>query len=439
MGTRERRRHPMALWPPVVIAWGMIWGGWKWWELRNDRRAYAAIRGDIQAGRPGHAVKKLTAILSRKPDSDEAIYLLGTCEKARGRAEVAAEVWSRIQPGSQFTAQAIQGRMEVEIQRGRLSGAERLLKQAMEDPRIDGAGLPVFLGLVYCQQGRVTEAEQLIEAAWDRLDASGDGHSERAIVLLLLHIRLRLEPIPEEAVRAYLAQAARLAPEDDRVWLARANLAIRARKYDEAKRWLDGCLHQRPEDPAVSRSWLSWAMAVNQLAVVREAAARIPGTDSTPALVARVARWLAARRGDVEAERRALERLLEADPTDFQALDRLTELAVQAGQPDRAESLLRQKAGLQQVQDRYQFLYRRNQPARDAVEMAHLAEQLGQRFEARAFLTMAVFDNPQRGDLRSQLARFKEVDRSTVRSGLTLADSPAVELDGTATGLPGKR
>ena len=61
----------------------------------------------------------------------------------------------------------------------------------------------MFLGLVYCQQGRLAEAERLIEAAWDRLDASGNGHSERAIVLVLLHLRLRLEPIPEEDVLAF--------------------------------------------------------------------------------------------------------------------------------------------------------------------------------------------------------------------------------------------
>ena len=49
-------------------------------------------------------------------------------------------------------------------------------------------------------------------------------------------------------------QAASLAPDDDRVWLGRANLAIRTGAYDEAKRWLDACLKRRPEDVPVWRA-----------------------------------------------------------------------------------------------------------------------------------------------------------------------------------------
>ena len=37
-----------------------------------------------------------------------------------------------------------------------------------------------------------------------------------------------------EPLRDYLDQVGRLAPDDDRIWLARANLAIRAGSYDEA-------------------------------------------------------------------------------------------------------------------------------------------------------------------------------------------------------------
>ena len=139
--------------------------------------------------------------------------------------------------------------MELDIQRGRLSGAERLINEAMDDPRIDGSGLPVFLGLVYCQQGRLAEAERLIEAAWDRLDASGNGHSERAIVLCSCTSGSGWSRSLRKTIRAFLDRAARLAPEDDRVWLARANLAIRTGKLDDAKRWLDACLRDASRGP----------------------------------------------------------------------------------------------------------------------------------------------------------------------------------------------
>jgi tetratricopeptide (TPR) repeat protein len=389
----------------------------------------AEIRDHIQAGRPGHAAQKLAALLSRRPDWDEVVYLLGTCEKARGRGQAAAEIWSRIPPGSPFAAGAIQGRMDVEIRRGRLSVAEDLLKQALDDPRIDSSGLPVFLGLVYCQQGGLGEAERLIEATWDRYDAAGQAHSERAMLLLLLHTKLRLEPMPDEAVRAYLDDAARLAPKDDRVWLARANLAIRAGNLEEAGRWLDECLRRCPEDPAVWHSRLNWAVAADQVEAVREAAGHIPDDESSRELTTRLAAWLAGRRGDAEAERRALERLLETGPAEFPALDRLIALADRTGPSARAEDVRRRKAAIQEVMDRYRFLDQRNQPARDAVEMARLAEQLGQRFEAQAFLTMAVLDDPRRDDLRREMARLRLGDGKRERPGRTLAESLAVELD----------
>ena len=38
--------------------------------------------------------------------------------------------------------------------------------------------------------------------------------------------------------------------------------------------------------------------------------------------------------------------------------------------------------------------------------MARLAEQLGRRFEARAFLTLAISEDPDRDDLRRDLQRL---------------------------------
>jgi hypothetical protein len=58
-------------------------------------------------------------------------------------------------------------------------------------------------------------------------------------------------------------------------------------------------------------------------------------------------------------------------------------------------------------------LHERGQPIRGAVEMARLAERLGRRFEARAFLIMAISEDPDREDLRRDLER---VDSGPERS-----------------------
>ena len=57
-----------------------------------------------------------------------------------------------------------------------------------------------------------------------------------------------------------------------------------------------------------------------------------------------------------------------------------------------------------QIRARYQKLNERKQPIRDAQEMARLAGQLGREFEARAFLTIAIAEDPDRADLKSALA-----------------------------------
>ena len=69
----------------------------------------------------------------------------------------------------------------------------------------------------------------------------------------------------------------------------------------------------------------------------------LPAAESNPAQLHRLNAWLAAKRGDVDTERRELERLLAADPADLTALDRLAQLAEKDGQPARAAELLAQE------------------------------------------------------------------------------------------------
>jgi enediyne biosynthesis protein E4 len=95
------------------------------------------------------------------------------------------------------------------------------------------------------------------------------------------------------------------------------------------------------------------------------------------------------RGGDEESERRALERLIDTDPAEFEALDRLVELAVKHGQTEQATELTRRRTEIETLEARYLKLFDRNQPLRDAAEMAQLAERIGRRFEAKAFRTVA--------------------------------------------------
>jgi tetratricopeptide (TPR) repeat protein len=412
----------------AAIVAGLSWGGWRFWEVQRYQKAIEEIEQQIAAGRNGLAARNLGSLLAWKPGLVEAIYLLGVCERARGRTREASEAWARVPPDSPLWGQAILRRAELQIERGQLADAEQLVKLTQEMAPDRGSILSVVLVPMYCQQGRFEEAGRLIQAQWDQLNQTGEGASEQAINFVRLYMDIQRKTALIEAARVYLEHAAQQAPEDDRVWLGRADLAIRDGSYDEAARLLDACLRRRPEDASVWRARLRYALATKQLATVRQALTHLPADESTPAQIHKLAVWLANQRGDVESERRALERLIAADPTDLSALDRLAELLVEAGQPVRATELRRRKPEIERLQVRYQKLYARNQPMRDAAEMAQLAAQLGQQFEARAFLTIAVAVDPSRGDLRNELNRLNRQSGTIDRSTRTLAQVLAPEL-----------
>ena len=135
-------------------------------------------------------------------------------------------------------------------------------------------------------------------------------------------------------------------------------------------------------------------MAANRPEVVRQALTHLPVAEWTEAQIHRLNAWLTSKQGDLRTERRELELLLETDPADLPALERLAQLAEQDGQPAQAAELGRKKKEIERLRARYEYLYERVQPIRDAVEMANLAEHLGRQFEARAFLTLAIANDP---------------------------------------------
>jgi enediyne biosynthesis protein E4 len=407
----------------VAAALGLVWCGWKWWNFQRARWSVAQAFNDMQVGRYGAAARQLTSLLARRQDWDEAAYLLGACERARGRPDAAAAAWARVRPGSAFLAPAVLGRAELLAERGRQADAEQLVLQALAEPGIDGSSLRWFLVPFYWQEGRVEDAQRLLEASWDHLDRRAENSLDETMKLVQTHWRIERAEEPAPGFRrSIVEQAGRVASQDDRVWLARANLAISRGTFDEAAQWLEACLRRRPEDVPAWNAYLRWAMATNQVGEVRKALEHLPVAESTPAQVDRMVVWLAARGGDAAAERRALQQLVADAPAEFAAWDRLEDLARQAGQFAEAAEFRRRKAEVEHARDRYQELLGRNQPMRDALELARLAEQLGRWFEARVFLTLAAEIEPTRGEVRETLARLDRRDVVEARPGCTLAE-----------------
>jgi enediyne biosynthesis protein E4 len=432
MGTNRRR---LRLVSAVFAVFALLWGVWAWWTDQRYRSTIMGIELEMANGRFGIAARELTRLLEREPTADEAAILLGRCEQERGRLKAAAAALARVTPGSELSHKAILAQMRLLHDQGEFAGAEKLITEAALDPRNDSAHVRVLLVPIFSQLGRLDEAQHLLEQWWERLNQIGEGASERAIDQVRMHIELALKPNPVENVREYLDQASRMAADDDRVWLGRANLAIRTGQYDESRRLLDDCITRRPDDIAVWSSRLALGMAANRSDLVEQALTHLPADALSEPQIDRLNAWLCAHRGDRGSERKELERLVAASPGDLRAIDRLTQLEDAAGQHKEAHDLHARQAEIERLKARYQQLFDRNQPLRDAEEMADLAIRLGRPFEAKGFLTVEIAQDPARDDLRQKLRALGDAPRPPAQPGKMLADvvgpgaGPAAAVD----------
>ena len=389
----------------IAIAIG---AGSMWWQNHQIRHAITEIEAEMAAGRHAIAARRLTELLTRAPGSDEASYLLGVCEQTRGHTELAEKAWARVTPGSSFFSRAISDHLALLVASGRYEPAEQMINEAANDPRVDGPSLRILLVPLFIQQGRLEDAQRPIEDRWEHLHEKGEEASELAVNLARLSLDLHWAPPPLEPLRAELERVAALAPNDARVWLGQANIALRTGSLAEAKRLLTKCLERLPDDPSVWRARLRWAMASDRSEVVRQALSHLSAGELTPPQTDRVHAWLAASEGDRAAKQQALDRVVAADPGDLAAWKRLADLARQDRQPERATDFERRSAGMARLNERFHKLYDRNQPIRDSVEMGELAGKLGHKFVAKVFLTVAAAKSLHPDDARRLLKTLSE-------------------------------
>jgi enediyne biosynthesis protein E4 len=390
-----------------LVGAGLIIGGWILWTQLRHKQAILEIEDHIAKGRYSAACRNLEALLAQKADVNGwLLYQLGFCELARGRVAATKKAWASIEPGTEFSERAILGRMLLLQNEGKIAEAERLVSEAANDRRNNRTSLMVLLVPIMIDLGRQDEATELIEDRCEDLSALGQGALDPAIKLLLQHVEVTTGEAAIDVVRTSLDAAAKLAPDDDRVWLGRANLAIRLGDMKDAERWLNECEKKRPDDRAIWRARLKWAMATERIDAVERGMTHLPRVALVPVEQHRMSAWLAGHRGDFAKERSELELLLAADPGDLSAFDRLIDLHKKEGHLALAAQVFQNRNAVSELLRRYLMLHGRKQPIRDAEELGRIAEQLGRRFEARGFLTIAVFQEPGRKDLREKLRTF---------------------------------
>jgi thioredoxin-like negative regulator of GroEL len=398
-----RRRLLVAILGVTVV--GGAWGAVRWVDSWRYRKSLEQAKARIASGLPTEARRLLAEAVLRWPAEGEVKFLLGACEQALGRPDAAEAVWSRVAPDSPYAAHAAILRVRLLLKRDRFAEAEELLPIALRASGQHAIEARETLVALFKLEGRFDEVRTLVQDGWN-------SYPDRFGLLRQLANLDSINPVPIEKIWPALERAAENSPDDDRVLLGRANLAIRTGDFGKAKRWLEDCLWRRPIDVAVWKSWLDLAVTTGDVAKAREALVRLAPDGIPPAEVLVLRAWFAARSGNSENERQALEKLLERAPGQIEAVERLAELELLAGRPESAARLRARKAELDRAKIHYEMLV--TKPSAEAVyhaaEMARLAEDLGRSFEARSLWSLVLEQSPGDRPAREALIRLRRSD-----------------------------
>jgi tetratricopeptide (TPR) repeat protein len=394
------------------------WWGWAAYSAWSVEEALRAARQEIAEGRPDAARRRLATLPAAHLDEPDASYLLGVCEHEAGRFESALACWTRVPRESPLFHQAALARARTLVgDLGRYADAGSLLEAALLVAGPGRTEIRHALSQIYFEEGRRDAMRRLLRESWSR---APNPAAELRDLWMIDQAQTHYE-----SVLATLEAAGRKAPDDDRVWLGRAHLAIQAGAYDEARRLLARCIERRPDDSPVWRARLDLARAEGDVATLEEALTHLPKWALTDSEVFSLRAWLAARRADARGEREALERLVALDPGSTQAWERLAVLAFEAGDEMTSQEYRRKKAEADRAKERYRRLVENDVPTGGFDELATLAETLGRDVEAVGWWTLAARSGNPSG-LDRALARLRlERERPDVRVGPTLIDQVA--------------
>jgi tetratricopeptide (TPR) repeat protein len=356
-----------------TMAAGKLWA-------RRLRSELEQVQLAMAHGRLGLARKNLAELAQRWPRHGEVLFLLGRCEETLGRPEQALAAWAQVPAADPDFVRSAESRGALLINLGRYAAAESFLLAALgQAPATDRYPLLRATARLFRLEGRFVEVSEVLTAAW--------GTAPDASELLQERWQNDTEPVPIDGWKYFLDRAD---DQDDRVWLARARHALLTGRFDGAATWLARCLDRRPDDRAVWRAWLDWAVASQDAARFWEAVGRLSAEDFHPWEIAALRAWLAARSGNREAERRESAELVELQPSDSQALERLAVLAREAGDLKEAERLQRRRAEIDRAKDYiHKLVVRRIEFRLHAQDLAWLSALLGRPFDHHAWTLVA--------------------------------------------------
>jgi tetratricopeptide (TPR) repeat protein len=241
-------------WRRLGIVAGLLILGWILFAKVDAWMARGSLRLAQQEMAQGRleAARSRRAGLAARPGGlgGAADYWLGVCESLDGRPEAALRAFERVPAGYPFDAVGAYHEAKANLAHGRLHPAERRLEQALAQGGSGRDRLRGLLGRIYELEVRFDDLRSLFRASLAEADDPTRDLKEPS--------NLDLQRIPYDGLQGALEKAGRAAPEDDRVRLGKARLAIEAGRWDEAAAWLGRC-REAGADAPVWRAWLLWA------------------------------------------------------------------------------------------------------------------------------------------------------------------------------------
>jgi enediyne biosynthesis protein E4 len=393
-----------------LVAWLAVW------LVRNSefRTELQAAKRELGTQRLSEARERLVRLAERWPGRGDVQYWLGNCEMAAGHSDGALMAWARVPGGSPEGRLAALASGRLALDKGHFSAAEIGLERAIPGGGEIADEARFLRGRLHWLTGRHDEYRRYLRREVET------GHDSAQTLRLLWSIDHDGYPVDE--IRRELDRARTAAPDDDRVWLALADLATRTGRFDEASELLGRCEQSRPDDSAVWQARLRWALAANRALELMRAAGHLVATDFSKAEVLELRAWLAARAGDRQAEIGVLQALIADQPGAMAAIDRLASLAVADGRKEALGELRRRKVALNNAFERYRALVQQPELVSQAAELARAAEQIGRRFDARAWWTLAVRSDRSVGqEAETALERIPRTEAMFAPGGKSLA------------------
>jgi tetratricopeptide (TPR) repeat protein len=342
--------------------------------LREAERAFVANRF-------AEASTRLADMSKRWPNQGMVEYWLGAALDREGDRQRALDAWGRVPPKSPQGALAQLSIGRVGLETGRYALAEANLAPVIQFGGDLGEEARRLMSLIHFMTGRRDAYRAFLFREMDRMNDP----SEKLRTLWSVD----RDPYPVDAFTATLTKAHAAFPDDDRVWLGLADLLTRQGRYAEADDFLKRCEATRPDDAAVWTARIDWGVAADRPDEVLKASEHLLASNLRPARILELKAWLAAKSGNQDSEKAALESLIAIEPAHAVAIERLADLAAQGGDKERLAALRGRKVTIENARDRYRTLINQAELVPLAADLARSAEQIGRRFDAKTWWRIA--------------------------------------------------